>query len=1345
MAWARGRLRLSFGHTGTVPPASGEDVLDEHVTLTATPTAVPPQLVHAAAPIDWKRFGFVVSRQGLPPEEVVEAVFDTYGIESVIALPGLVDSAGEYCLAIANLISSREIDGLGSERTWAYAALGHGLPPGAVRQLVDFDIELPHVNDLLGSSRDTLLNLTRAVQQPSVRWETGILGEWLDASTLAAHVDPLGLAAAEALIDGPGWYRCWLKFFIGLARATAAPGSDQPDLILSAMDLLLRDLNPFSGDPRACDLYSIEGVIEDTFLEALLLLNEETWERGLGILNEVSGETTTTSNFAGIGGPLPPDRLLKLAAETAPKQLHGRVLALINEEMTEGSAGRYYSDLAEYRLLAARLAIAENDQDQARQFWIDAARMLVAYGWHKDITVYELLDPLPALIEVDQIRGRERVAVSQPIVERAAMHTDGRETRGGRERWWRLLALADPIRLGEIVLEELLKDCHDPHYLLHEARQYLWREWNSKADPLVAGALRLTLEEPLQSSDAESLAPLASTATGTDDHHIPLLLTLLASRVDERPVEYSVTNSDELLDQDDRLVDAINSAIASAGVPRINRQPRAEPRESSNSRFTSQPEASAEQSLLPPVWRSFDLNPIGLARAIRAWRGRRYDEISGEWDPDRIANIFGYRVIELAQAERDQDAINAIWLIADAAGFADRSGVLVAIAAGLDRHGHARLAATAYTLAWTRTRGHGGWLTFGGETEINSLHRASELDADATNTTLTREIQRAISTSRYGSYGISQALVLAFAHDALRIPGRSSRNMAFAVWDEAYSVIAARTPRVHASDDPDYPYTAPPADHVDPPGALDSAFAKAAVAGLSLPWRENMRRALLALRLLLHHRPDSAAPAMHSALSFLSEPSTLSWMLQELAAAAASTAGVVERCQSPLAGLAQGPDLTVRALARRLLTDPTVPLAPLGGADPQLTASAETALWVPGHDGADDPAPQQGGFSSKGLADLVKSTAGRRLAAGEPLLPGLTEAVLARVTEHMTDERRQTRMRHQLDAYGDRVGRRWPDAYLDAEESVERALQRAAAGARSAKLLTGSPLVNPLQWEDELAQRLADDPYIPLALEGIRQPRPAIPFPPPRGDRRWTNLQEDTDTAAGDSQPEGVTDQASRLLSGTIDIAVVEIGTELIASPLGGWLLVATYEQATFSVGYGTNSNQLESVRFQCLELREAGDDAELASPPVAVGDVRAWLLPPPSLTLTHAQSQPVIGLDMTARATGDSPATLGVHRPLLTPTLYLISRLALRPGDTPFTLSDEQGPALRLIVWRARYDTSDYHLPSPQMIGCGVLMRDDTLARLIGTAPQPLVLREYIYGDPDLARSSQDNPDATA
>ncbi|GAA3367861.1 hypothetical protein GCM10020367_65000 [Streptomyces sannanensis] len=90
-----------------------------------------------------------------------------------------------------------------------------------------------------------------------------------------------------------------------------------------------------------------------------------------------------------------------------------------------------------------------------------------------------------------------------------------------------------------------------------------------------------------------------------------------------------------------------------------------------------------------------------------------------------------------------------------------------------------------------------------------------------------------------------------------------SLDLGLALWDEAAAVIESRAPRVHDSDYPEYPYSAPDRDTgAAVQGDLDDAFATAALAEVAHAGREAKRRSMIATRALVSLRPESAALAM---------------------------------------------------------------------------------------------------------------------------------------------------------------------------------------------------------------------------------------------------------------------------------------------------------------------------------------------------------------------------------------------------------------------------------------------------------------------------------------------------
>lgn len=1330
LAWLRGRLRLSAINShdklGEGTPLcevdaqqhNSEDV-DEDLDLEAA--------------IDWRKLAEWIDDRNLSISKVLNAVNDTYGWDGITCLIKELENPGEAYLVLAeNLASKQSFGQIGSPRLWGYTAFAHGLPAGSIHRLLRLGIETTAIAyDTITSMRQQLLDLTTQVQEHSIQFETEAIGSWLDACALAAHLDPLGLSTAEALIVGEGWYRCWLRFALALIRAETADLTCRGTLVLESLQLLKHDLNPFSGDPRSCDLYRLHSEIANTLRRAMNGLNDTQWEEGLTLLNEVSTSITTTISGE-LGGPIPPDLILRIAIENATPERHKVVDRLLEDEINKGAGGRYYADLAEYRLLAARLALAADDEERAQALWQEACLFLTAYGWRKDATIYEVLNPLTTLIEQDPPRARLRTATVQGLCKRIPLHTDGRGTHRAWSLWWELLAKADPVATIHLAVPQLLSECNDPNSILHSALETVWQEWHEKIEPLFSGTLRLSLDTPLHHTDIKQLRRLIGNSNANSPVYRQLATWLLA-RIDERATSYSYSNGEELIAKDDEQVAQINEVAVQVDLPKvfaIRDDSTIAPAYSQKKETSSKPTGLVDNVVAV----TFPTGLPGVVRAIRLWHRRPYDTRSPQWSRERFTNIIGYRLIALAVEGKQQEAVSAIQALAEGLDFGDRSGILRPIAEGLERHGECRLAVITYALTWTRTRGGGGYLVFGGETEIEALQRATALDSQVTCEVVAEEIERVIATSHYEIYGISRALIYAFAVGALACPDSTPLDTAFMAWDEAFAVIEKRTPCVDPSDDPELIYRPLLPDSGEPtPGDLSAAAALATLGGLAHPSREKKRRAFLAAQLLLKAHPQRTAPAFAIALSTLSDPATLTWLIRIMEVSATKNSVLLTECQDALRDLVAREHLTVRALARRLICGNKPPLALPSPANSVLTGDQLGHIWLPG---GPDSSNSDGLVHNKQFIEVV---AGKRLLQGERFLPGFLDAVSDCVTKVRASKAFKSRLQSQIDAFADSVRKRWPDAFLANSEIVENSLQLIAAGGRTVQLLTGELVSNPIEWEDQLASVLLDDPTIPLLVEKHRQPRPQISPPPGTGNKVWVQIREFQSNSSSSSIVEAA-EEDERLIA-TLAIRTANCSPISESDRFSGWRWLATFENRLVAHPDRRSERTLSVERYCALEIRNAGDRQALTRPPVTPGDLRMWNMEvdraAPEASLLE-RSQPLVGVDYELSIAIDGCQGLGVPNPLLVPTPSLVSLLDLSPGE-PFSYEDKNGLALALVTWRAEYEISDYYLSRPNIWGCGIVIRPDLFNQLAtAVGEERLVLRDFIEGDHKLLLRSE-------
>ena len=1257
-----------------------------------------------------------IDGSGLPADKVARAVVNTQGPAAALEIALRLKEPASFALAAACYLSKFGRGDPTLFEGFLDLALRSDRTPGCARTLLD--LGAPIAAMLSGQQRERrgfLLQLTEEVQHP-IDYDAA-LDKWLDHCVLAALDDPIGLAAAEAAIKDDFWYRNWLRFTIHVARAEVAEEQRRSDMALSAIRLLNLKTDPFAGKPRACDLFRVWKQICATIGRAVQLLDDEAWHEALNILSAMSGAISTTIDGE-LGGPFAADDLLHLAVETGTSPERRAAAAdLIRSTIDRNGAGRFYTDLAMFRLIAARLALRVGDLDETTCQWVAACQMLSGYGYRKDRTIYEILDPLTELIKADPRRGRDKVADVQPLAYRVPAHTDGRETRHARSAWWRLLSLADPVALAYLAAPAMVARCNLPSALHETAREHLWRSWQLEVDPVLASLLRITLDLPLDPGDPAGLERLLEEATRHRG-----LETQVVSLAEERQSRYSDSSGDERLDSDATRVHEINVVADQWNAPHISPWSSFEASETT----TLSPRQNGSISTNPRVNgattpTSFPLGMPGIAHAVRAWRRRSYVTTAAMEDLAKFGNVIGYRLVDLIQEGRPADAYFSLRSVAEADQSSINQDLLLVLAEGLERNGHTNLAATSHAFRWTRSRGSGGWLTFGGETGIDSLRRALDLDRDATLAVIAEETQRVVTA---GNLGVTQAIIFAFALTEMPAPeGAVTLDVAFQCWDEAAIIIDARAPRVHPSDDPVEPYAPPHSDNGAPYlGDLELAFALAVVAGVSNPGREQKRRSMLAVRMLLDYAPEVAGQALQQLLPMLGDPATVVWILR-LVESSKCRASITANCGPALMALAVSDYLAVRSLARRLASVGAGPDLPATPPHESLLDRGRIvdALWLPAGQREETIAS-----NDDELAEILQRIAGTRIARSEAILPRFREAVLRRLRQAVDDEQFSKRLRKQADALGKPDD--WPDAYLASEEAIEATLQRIAAGGRLAMLANGEGVLGE-QWENQLAEAIMDDPLEPLRLEAARHPRPPIPVPPGQDSPESIALREhlsgSKDASALDHAyaPEGTELVVGTKIHTSADCATITGGC------YDGWRVIGSEERRAIT-STGDRDPRYFVQRFLGLELREPGVQNALESPPLSSTDSGLWMLRLPSDAIASptASAWPVVGYDRQMTRYGDAAHGLGVPERIMVPTGWLRALWRLEPV-APYLLGDDQGAAVALIIWRTEYQRSAYHLPWPKLRGSALVVRPDLLHQLKSMYGMRLTLRDFIAG----------------
>jgi hypothetical protein len=1238
--------------------------------------------ITAAKIVDW------LEGVRLSPRGLMDVICDCVGNEVAWQVAEKTKDPGKHFVALSQRFAER--GDVHQAKQAAERSLEFNLPRGVAAFLLSLDVPAPQFAEAPDILRDELIRLTRAVQRDDVQWdESEPVAAWVDACTIAVRTNEIALGSAEALIGQTSWYECWMLFVIELCRAEVQPSAARSARALNALRILTRVTDGFKGRLRVVDLYRMREPIRQTLRRALALVDDNAWPQALRTLHEISRETTAT--FKGeSAGPLTPNTLLDLVVSASSSASRLDETDRLLTQMLKDDRSHIYPVLARFELIGSRLALNSGDEPRARQRWQSACRLLVAYGSHKDRTIFEILDPLELRITSDAMWLRERMSKLQPLCERLLDHTDRDETRHAIGRWWDLLALYDPGAQSYLTSQALLRNANLSRDSYEHARSDLWQQQAANVDPILALALRVTVPLTRHPKDVLELARVVGLQS--NERSVEALIRAGAARFDEWSTRYSSSESEGADARDKQFVSEMNAILLSGNASPIadtKAQPSPSQTRKAAPRYYGEPDL---QSLVDQRFpESFQEGISGLARAVRIWREPlRPDESTSS--RDRFGNAIGYRMLELLDRGQQDDVKQALLSVSHRVSFNGEESLLADLAAGLERYGNATLAAFAYALVWTRTRGGGGWNLFGGETAIGALKKSAVLDGSTALEVIGAEVRDTILSSSYGGYGLTRALVFAFSAvdfgpDTLPSNYGSWSSVSTGAWDAAMSVISYRIP---ASTLAEESYEDSYRPLAQPLLTLESAFALSTLAGIAHPSREQKRRSLLAFELLLRREDPALGEAVAIALEHLVDPACVGWVLGALARVGEAGIPVARRCSSVLERLAVDEHLAVRVSARRLLTQIDVAVKPLPVGDPETTLLSSVIIRT----GDSDMTSEANLAEAKSdVVALVEQCAGPRLARAESMLPRLSQGVGARVARYLASSETRERQRRQIDRLMSARGTEWPDAFIVPDETVEAAIQVVAGTGRAALAASGHVVKDPESWERDLAALLSEPDEIAMKVEAVREPRPDIGL---------SSIDREADSSLRTEalrRPEETPSEKH--------------------GPLRGWRTVALIERrAVVSRPMGDTDGVVQTCFG--LELRDLPDLKGLGSVPFGSTGPDVWS--GRSSGPVPERTSPCFGVAFEARHSG-----LGIPIDVLGPLPWAVSAFELTSGGSNehFVLNDRNGPTLTLRVWRASYTDGDYDLTRPLLIGARLLLRSDTFERFAQQFQGRLFLRE--------------------
>ena len=284
------------------------------------------------------------------------------------------------------------------------------------------------------------------------------------------------------------WFYNWIIYSIKMAELCANAVHMNSKSICEAaitnLELLLQDTDVFKGEPRTCDLYFLQNELTRSYERAVELVVQngtvKDFEKTLGILECLDDETGTSLDHS-MGGPLTDAEFLKLLSRFLTADNYKIIKPYLLRTQEKIEKNEVYDCIAAAKLRFVSL-ISKYNPSEALEYFDLCTRYLVAYGFHKDIILEQIMDSYEIFFKsVEGISEEERDTITKMTIA-LWNHTDGRETKHFLNRWFDKLLKTDSryalallselqIKFGKSwVVERMLcsiieKYCNDSDYL----------------------------------------------------------------------------------------------------------------------------------------------------------------------------------------------------------------------------------------------------------------------------------------------------------------------------------------------------------------------------------------------------------------------------------------------------------------------------------------------------------------------------------------------------------------------------------------------------------------------------------------------------------------------------------------------------------------------------------------------------------------------------------------------------------------------------------------------------------------------------------------------------------------
>ena len=286
-------------------------------------------------------------------------------------------------------------------------------------------------------------------------WEA----DFLEIVNLAKYADDFEIDEAVKTLSGRNWFYYWMIYLIKISKLSQTENSEK--YVIETFSYLVRDLKPFAGKPRVCDLYSQLPFIKKSFHRGLILCkgDETLLLQCCELLEKVI--ELSTSIQGSVTGPLTNEEYLELISSYLSADY---VIKKYEEFYAPLGVRRLYPYVAEVAFDYAYLLGNSGKIEEAQIKFREGIQALTAYGYRKDRTLSEIMDNCVKFHKSYDLLGIEWFFELYYLSMSVIAHTDGKSTSEYPIEWFREFIKVYPEEaLKFLITETIVSDSVNWH------------------------------------------------------------------------------------------------------------------------------------------------------------------------------------------------------------------------------------------------------------------------------------------------------------------------------------------------------------------------------------------------------------------------------------------------------------------------------------------------------------------------------------------------------------------------------------------------------------------------------------------------------------------------------------------------------------------------------------------------------------------------------------------------------------------------------------------------------------------------------------------------------------------